>query len=80
MTDDYHECMSISFGEVLVIFFIGILFFKPTEIKVFISSFFSMKKSLEKEVNGVVKQFSDEEDIKHCVEFFEVENKCQKQQ
>jgi Sec-independent protein translocase protein TatA len=72
--------MSISFGEILVIFFVGILFFKPEEIKAFISSFFSMKQNLEKEVNGVVKHFTEEEDIKHCVEFFEVESKCQKQQ
>ena len=71
--------MSVSFGEILMVLLVCFLFFKPTEIKEFLQSFFSVKKNLEKEVNNFVEELTPQ-DNKQKVEFFDVDNKCQKQQ
>ncbi len=71
--------MSVSFGEILMVLLVCFLFFKPTEIKEFLQSFFSVKKNLEKEVNSFVEELTPQEN-KQKVEFFDVDNKCQKQQ
>ena len=71
--------MSVSFGEILMVLLVCFLFFKPTEIKEFLQSFFSVKKNFEKEVNSFVEELTPQEN-KQKVEFFDVDNKCQKQQ
>lgn len=65
--------MGLSFGEIFVVFVIGMLFFKPSEIKMFLQKVFSFKKSVE----GDIEKLANEVET---VEFFEVEKPCQKQQ
>lgn len=70
--------MSISFGEIIVVLLVCILFFKPSEIKQFLQSAFSFKKNIEDEVASLISEEVDPK--KHSIEFFEVKEKCQKQQ
>lgn len=57
--------MNISFGEILVIAFIALLFYKPEEVRVFIASIFKIKKDIENEVHEITQV------TKEKIEFFE---------
>lgn len=70
-------CMSLSFGEIFVIFVVGVIFFKPNEIMEFLKKAFSVKKTLEKDIQKLTDEIQD---TKNTTEFFEVTPKCQKQQ
>ena len=70
--------MNISISEILVVVLIAMLFFKPSEIREHARSFFKVKKTLESEVDNLVKHINDDEKIKK-IEFFDVEQ-CKKQE
>ncbi len=70
--------MNVSISEILVVVLVAMLFFKPSEIRDFVKSFFQVKKGLESEVDALVKHVTEDDNVKK-IEFFDVE-KCQKQQ
>jgi len=70
--------MNISISEILVVVVVAMCFFKPQEIRDYAKSFFKAKKTLESEVDNLVKHVTDDEEIKK-IEFFDVE-KCKKYQ
>ena len=70
--------MNISISEILVVVVVAMCFFKPQEIRDYAKSFFKSKKTLESEVDNLVKHVTDDEEIKK-IEFFDVE-KCKKYQ
>lgn len=57
--------MNISFGEILVIGLIALLFYKPDDVRAFISSVFKMKKDIEDDVHAMIHE------NKEKIEFFE---------
>lgn len=70
--------MGISYSEILVISIVLLLFFKPHEIKHFLQNIFSAKKTLETEINSITNEITNTQPNK--VEFFDVEERCPKQQ
>jgi Sec-independent protein translocase protein TatA len=70
--------MNISISEILVVVLIAMLFFKPSEIREHAKSFFKVKKTLESEVDNLVKHINDDDKIKK-IEFFDVEQ-CKNQE
>ncbi len=59
--------MNISFGEILIIALVALLFYRPSEIRGFVSSIFRMKKDIESDINTITSG------VKEKVEFFEHE-------
>ncbi len=45
--------MNISFGEILIIVLVALLFYKPSEIRAFMSSLFKMKKDIENDIHSI---------------------------
>ena len=56
--------MNISFGEIVIIALIALLFYRPSEIRGFVSSIFKMKKDIENDIHSITTPQSK-------VEFFE---------
>ncbi|MFT4967576.1 MAG: Sec-independent protein translocase protein TatA [Candidatus Deianiraeaceae bacterium] len=69
--------MGVSFGEIIIVCLVAILFFKPHEIKAFLKSVFSAKRNLEKEVHALTSGI-EKLDSETKYEFFDV--KCHQKQ
>lgn len=63
--------MNISFGEILIIVLVALLFYKPNEIKGLVSSIFKMKKDIENEIEEM------SQNTVQKVEFFEDKTQLQ---
>lgn len=69
--------MGLSFGEIFVVFLVGMLFFKPQEIKEYLRNIFVFKKNVENDLQNLTNQVQNKT---NTTEFFEIKTPCQKQQ